>query len=49
MEITNAKKWYDTLYYDYLEATYLISWSDTVDKNGNLLLETQVKVGWTMM
>ena len=47
MEIANAKKWYDLLnrrYYKHLGATYHISWSDTLDKNGNILLETQVKV-----
>ena len=46
MEITNTKKWYELLnirYYEHLEATYHISWSDTLDKNGNTLLETQVK------
>ena len=47
MEIANAKKWYELLnmrYYEHLEATYHISWSDILDKNGNKLLETQVKV-----
>ena len=31
-------------YYEHLEATYHISWSDVLDKKGNILLETQVKV-----
>ena len=48
MEIVNAKRWYELLnicYYEHLEATHHISWSDNLDKNGNILLETQVKVG----
>ena len=47
IEIASAKKWYELFniaYYEHLEATYHISWSDTLDKNGNILLETQVKV-----
>ena len=49
MEIAIAKKWYELLnirYYEHLEATYHISWSDILDKNGNILLETQVKVAF---
>lgn len=47
MEIANTKKWYELFnicYYEHLEATYHISWSDTLDKYGNTLLESQVKV-----
>ena len=47
MEIASAKKWYELLnihYYEHLEATYHIFWSDILDRNGNILLETQAKV-----
>ena len=47
MEIASANKWYGLLnirYYEHLEATFHISWSDILDKNGNILLETQIKV-----
>ena len=47
MEIAGAKKWYELLnisYYEHLEATYHIPWSDILDKKGNILLETQVRV-----
>ena len=47
LEIANTKKQYELLnirYYEHLKGTYHISWSDTLDKNANILLKTQMKV-----
>ena len=49
METVSAKKWYELLnkrYYEHLEPTYHISWNNILDKNCNILLETQVKVAF---
>ena len=47
IEPTNTKKCYELLsirYYEHLQTTYHTSWSETLDKNGKILPETQVKI-----
>lgn len=47
IEPANTKKCYELLsirYYEHLETTYHTSWSETLDKNGKILPETQVKI-----
>ena len=33
-----------TFYYEHLQKTFYIEWNDTLDKGGNILLETEVKI-----
>lgn len=47
IEPANTKKCYELLsirYYEHLQTTYHTSWSETLDKNGKILPETQVKI-----
>ena len=47
IEPANTKKCYELLsirYYEHLQTTYHTSWSETSDKNGKILPETQVKI-----
>ena len=47
MTVVRPNEWYDPLnirYYEHLQKTFYIEWTNTLDKGGNVLLETQVKV-----
>ena len=47
MTVVRPNEWYDLLnirYYEHLQKTFYIEWIDTLDKGGNVLLETQVKI-----
>ena len=47
MTVVRPNEWYDLLnirYYEHLQKTFYIEWTDTLDKGGNVLLETQVKI-----
>ena len=47
MTIVTPNEWYDlwkVRYYEHLQKTFYNEWSDTLDKGGNVLLETQVKI-----
>ena len=47
MTVVRPNEWYDLLnirYYEHLQKTFYIEWTDTLVKEGNVLLETQVKI-----
>ena len=47
MIVVRPNEWYDLLnirYYEHLQKTFYIEWTDTLDKGGNVLLETEVKI-----
>ena len=47
MTVVRPNEWYELLnirYYEHLQKTFYIEWTDTLDKGGNVLLETQVKI-----
>ena len=47
MTVVRLNEWFDLLnirYYEHLQKMFYIEWTDILDKGGNLLLETQVKV-----
>ena len=47
MTVVRPNEWYDLLnirYYKHLQEMFYTEWTDTIDKEGNVLLETQVKV-----
>ena len=47
MTVVRPSEWYDLLnirYYEHLQKTVYIEWTETLDKGGNVLLETQVKI-----
>ena len=47
MTLVRPNEWYDLLnirYYEHLQKIFYIEWTDTLDKGGNVLLETQVKI-----
>ena len=47
MTVVRPSEWYDLLnirYYEHLQKTVYIEWTETIDKGGNVLLETQVKI-----
>ena len=51
MIVNNVNGWYEVMnirYYEHLQDIYDIVWSDTSDKEGKTLLETQVKVSEIM-
>ena len=51
MIVNNENEWYEVInigYYEHLQEIYYIAWSDTSDKEGKTLLETQVKVSGIM-
>ena len=51
MIVNNVNEWYKVMnirYYEHLQEVYNIVWSDTSDKEGKTLLETQVKVSEIM-
>ena len=51
MIVNNENEWYEVInirYYEHLQEIYYIVWSDTSDKEGKTLLETQVKVSGIM-
>ena len=51
MMVNNVIEWYEVMnirYYEHLQEIYGIVWSDTSEKEGKTLLETQVKVSEIM-
>ena len=47
MTVVRPNEWYDLLnirYYEHLQKAFYIEWTDTLDKGGNVLLATQVKI-----
>ena len=47
MTVVRPSEWYDLLnirHYEHLQKTVYIEWTETLDKGGNVLLETQVKI-----
>ena len=47
MTVVRPNEWYDLLnirYYEHVQKMFYNEWTDTIDKEGNVLLETQVKV-----
>ena len=47
MTVVRPSEWYDLLnirYYEHLQKTFYIEWTDTLDKGGNVLLKTLVKI-----
>ena len=47
MTVVRPNEWYDLLnirYYEHLQKTFYIEWTDTLDKGGNVFLEAQVKI-----
>ena len=47
MTAVRPNEWYDLLnihYYEHLQKTFYIEWTDTLDKGENVLLEIQVKI-----
>ena len=47
MTIVRVNEWYDILnirYYEHLQKTFYTEWTDTLDKGGDVLLGTQVKI-----
>ena len=47
MTIVRLNEWYDILdirYYEHLQKTFYTEWTDTLDKGGDVLLGTQVKI-----
>ena len=47
MTVVRPSEWYDLLnicYYEHLQKTFYTKWTNTLDKGGNVLLETPVKI-----
>ena len=47
MTVVRPSEWYDLLnirYYEHPQKTFYVEWTNTLDKGGNVILETQVKL-----